>query len=196
MNCRYIRVSSITQNDARQIAKKHNDELLFIDKVSGSIPFIKRENAKLLIEQVKKGNIKNVSVSSIDRLGRNIIDVLQTIEFFTINGVTLKVDNLGLESLVNGKENPTFKLIISVLANIAEMERSSIRERQMEGIALAKARGTYKGRIKGTTETTEEFLIKYKEVIKHLKLNKSLRDISSRCNVSLATVQKVKKKLV
>jgi hypothetical protein len=54
MNCRYIRVSSITQNDARQIAKKHNDELLFIDKVSGSIPFIKRENAKLLIEQVKK----------------------------------------------------------------------------------------------------------------------------------------------
>jgi DNA invertase Pin-like site-specific DNA recombinase len=163
--------------------------------VSGSIPFIKRENAKLLIEQVKKGNIKNVSVSSIDRLGRNIIDVLQTIEFFTINGVTLKVDNLGLESLVNGKENPTFKLIISVLANIAEMERSSIRERQMEGIALAKARATYKGRIKGTTETTEEFLIKYKEVIKHLKLNKSLRDISSRCNVSLATVQKVKKHL-
>lgn len=76
------------------------------------------------------------------------------------------------------------------------MERSSIRERQMEGIALAKARGTYKGRIKGSTETTEEFLIKYKEVIKHLKLNKSLRDISSRCGVSLATVQKVKKKLV
>ena len=196
MNARYIRISSLNQNEARQVAKKHIDELIFIDKVSGSIPFHKREKAKLLIEKVKEGEINNISVSSIDRLGRNIIDVLQTIEFFTINGVTLKVDNLGLESLVNGKENPTFKLIISVLANIAEMERSSIRERQMEGIALAKARGTYKGRIKGTTETTEEFLIKYKEVIKHLKLNKSLRDISSRCNVSLATVQKVKKKLV
>jgi DNA invertase Pin-like site-specific DNA recombinase len=195
MNARYIRISSLNQNEARQVAKKHIDELIFIDKVSGSIPFHKREKAKLLIEKVKEGEINNISVSSIDRLGRNIIDVLQTIEFFTINGVTLKVDNLGLESLVNGKENPTFKLIISVLANIAEMERSSIRERQMEGIALAKARGTYKGRIKGTTETTEEFLIKYKEVIKHLKLNKSLRDISSRCNVSLATVQKVKKHL-
>jgi DNA invertase Pin-like site-specific DNA recombinase len=148
------------------------------------------------LNKLKNGNIKNVSVSSIDRLGRNIIDVLQTIEFFTINGVTLKVDNLGLESLVNGKENPTFKLIISVLANIAEMERSSISERQMEGIALAKARGTYKGRIKGTAESTEEILTKYKEVVKHLKPNKSLRDISSRCGVSLATVQKGKKKLV
>jgi len=57
-------------------------------------------------------------------------------------------------------------------------------------------RGVYKGRIKGTIETTEELLAKYKEVVKHIKLNKSFRDISSRCGVSLATVQKVKKKLV
>ena len=193
MNARYIRISSLNQNEARQVAKKHIDEMIFIDKVSGSIPFHKRDKSKLLIEKVKEGEINNISVSSIERLGRNTIDVLKTIEFLTINGVNLKVDNLGIESLINGKENPTFKLIISVLANIAEMERSSIRERQMEGIALAKMRGVYKGRVKGTTENTEEFLVKYKEVVKHLKLNKSLRDISSRCGVSLATVQKVKK---
>ena len=82
------------------------------------------------------------------------------------------------------------------MANISEMERQSLRERQLEGIEIAKKNGVYKGRIKGTTETSDEFLAKYKEVVKHIKLNKSLRDISSRCGVSLATVQKVKKKLV
>lgn len=55
-----------------------------------------------------------MSVSSIDRLGRNTLDVLQTIEKLHKNNICLKVDNLGLESWVNGKENPTFKLIISV----------------------------------------------------------------------------------
>jgi DNA invertase Pin-like site-specific DNA recombinase len=196
MNVRYIRTSSVNQNEARQLLRKHENEIVFIDKISGAIPFYLREKAKLLIEEIKKGEIKNVSVSSIDRLGRNTIDVLQTIEFFTLNGVNLKVDNLGIESLVNNKENPVFKIIVAVLANISEMERQSLRERQLEGIEIAKKNGVYKGRIKGTTETSDEFLAKYKEVVKHIKLNKSLRDISSRCGVSLATVQKVKKKLV
>jgi DNA invertase Pin-like site-specific DNA recombinase len=193
MNARYIRTSSINQNEARQLLRKHENEIVFIDKISGAIPFYLREKAKLLIEEIKKGEIKNVSVSSIDRLGRNTIDVLQTIEFFTLNGVNLKVDNLGIESLVNNKENPVFKIIVAVLANISEMERQSLRERQLEGIEIAKKNGVYKGRIKGTTETSDEFLAKYKEVVKHIKLNKSLRDISSRCGVSLATVQKIKK---
>lgn len=193
MNGRYIRVSSINQNEARQLLKKHENEIVFIDKISGAIPFDLREKAKLLIEEIKKGKIKNVSVSSICRLGRSTIDVLQTIEFFTLNGVNLKVDNLGIESLVNNKENPVFKIIVSVLANIAEMERSSIRERQLDGIEIAKKNGVYKGRIKGTTETTEEFLAKYKESIKFIKMGKSLRDVASRSNISLATALKIKK---
>jgi len=121
------------------------------------------------------------------------LDVLQTIDSLTKAGVVLKVDNLGLESLVNGKENPTFKLIVSVLANISEMERATIRERQLEGIAEAKKRGVYKGREKGTTETPEQVLNNYKEVVRFIKMKKSLRDTASRCNVSLGTVQKVKK---
>jgi DNA invertase Pin-like site-specific DNA recombinase len=77
-------------------------------------------------------------------LGRNLYNILTTLEFFKENGIILKVDNLGIESLVNGKENSAFKLIISVMANIAEMERESILERQREGIALAKLKGIYK----------------------------------------------------
>jgi DNA invertase Pin-like site-specific DNA recombinase len=192
MKGRYIRTSTLHQNEARQIAKQHPDEKIFIDKISGAIPFSERPQAKMLMTEILNGTINYLSVSSIDRLGRSTIDVLQTIENLTQTGVTLKVDNLGLESLVAGKENPTFKLIVSVLANISEMERTTLRERQLEGIEEAKKRGAYKGREKGTTESKEEVLEKYKEVVRFLRLKKSLRDTASRCDVSLGTVQKVK----
>ena len=193
MNARYIRTSTLHQNEARQIAKQHPDEKIFIDKISGAIPFSDRPQAKMLMTEINTGAVTYLSVSSIDRLGRSTIDVLQTIEVLTKAGVTLKVDNLGLESLVNGKENPTFKLIVSVLANISEMERTTLRERQLEGIEEAKKRGSYKGREKGTTESKEEVLDKYKEVARFIRLGKSLRDVASRCDVSLGTVQKVKR---
>jgi DNA invertase Pin-like site-specific DNA recombinase len=196
MKARYIRVSTLKQNEERQLAKQHPDEKIFVDKVSGTIPFSERPQARELLNEIKNGAINYLSVSSIDRLGRSTVNVLQTIEELTNAGVVLKVDNLGLESLVNGKENPTFKLIVSVLANISEMERVTLRERQLEGITEAKKRGAYKGREKGTTDTPEETLSKYKEVVKHLRMNKSLRDVASRCDVSLGTVQKVKRLMV
>lgn len=196
MKARYIRVSTLKQNEERQLVKQHPDEKIFIDKISGAIPFSERPQAKELLKGINQGEINYLSVSSIDRLGRSTVNVLQTIESLTNAGVILKVDNLGLESLISGKENPTFKLIVSVLANISEMERNTLRERQLEGIAEAKKRGVYKGREKGTTDTPEETLSKYKEVVKHLRMKKSLRDIASRCDVSLGTVQKVKRLMV
>ena len=82
------------------------------------------------------------------------------------------------------------------MANIAEMERNSLLERQQEGIKLAIARGVYKGRTKGSKETDEQVLDKYKEVVKYLKKGQSLRDTAKLCNVSLGTVQKVKKLII
>ena len=150
---RYIRVSTGNQKTARQEARQSKDEILFTDIVSGSIPFEDREKGKDLMKAIQSGEIDYVSVSSIDRLGRNLYNILTTLEFFKENGIILKVDNLGIESLVNGKENSAFKLIISVMANIAEMERESILERQREGIALAKLKGIYKGRVLGSKES-------------------------------------------
>lgn len=193
MKARYIRVSSAQQNEARQLARQHSDEKVFIDKISGAIPFYDRPQAKILLEDINNGNIRYLSVSSIDRLGRSTLNILETIDTLSKIGVVLKVDNLGLESMINGKENPTFKLIVSVLANISEMERSTLRERQLEGIEEAKKRGVYKGRVKGSIDSNEEVLAKYKEVVRYIRLNKSLRDIASRCDVSLGTVQKVKR---
>lgn len=192
MKARYIRVSTGKQNVARQEERKFKDEVVFTDVVSGAKPFAERPNGKALLKSIENGDINYVRVSSIDRLGRNLFDILQTLEIFKDRGVTLKVDNLGIESLIAGKENQAFKLIISVMANIAEMEREAILERQKEGIALAKAKGTYKGRIKGSKETPEAFLEKYKEVVKNLRKGNSIRDTAKICGVSVGTVQKVK----
>lgn len=197
MKARYIRTSTIKQNEERQLVRQHPGEIIFIDKISGAIPFHKRPQAIELMKAIEGKQINYISVSSIDRLGRSTLDVLQTIDTFTKRNVVVKVDNLGLESLVNGKENPTFKLIISVLANISEMERATLRERQLEGINLAKKRGVYRGREKGTAESQDEVLKKYPKVIYYLKrkVKPSYTEIAKLCDCSKNTVQKVKKVL-
>ena len=119
MKARYNRISTANQKLERQLAKQHPNELIFNDVISGSIPFEERPKGTKLIEKIIDENINYVSVSSIDRLGRNLINILNTLEFFNKSGVTLKVDNLGIESMVEGKPNQVFKLIISVFGNVA-----------------------------------------------------------------------------
>ena len=82
-----------------------------------------------------------IVVDSIDRLGRNLIDVLNTIERFTVNGINLKSIKEGFETLVNGEKNPIAIIVTSVMGSIAEMERNRIKERTAEGIKIARANG-------------------------------------------------------
>lgn len=195
MKARYIRTSSSTQNNERQLAKQHPDEKLFIDVISGAVPFSDREQGQQLINAVQAKEIDYISVSSVDRLGRNTFDIQNTLNWLTEQGVNVHIDNLGLDSLdAKGKVNPIFKMITDVLANVGQMERDAIRERQEEGIKIAVAKKAYKGRVKGTVETPEQKLAKHKEVVKYLKAGKlSLREITKQCDVSLSTVQRVKK---
>ncbi|WP_036153872.1 recombinase family protein [Maribacter forsetii] len=189
MKARYIRISTPDQKLERQLIKQHPDEKLYIDIISGSVPFKERpEGINLLNDK----EVKYITVHAIDRLGRNLIDILTTLQHFDDNYIKLKVENLGIESLVDGKPNPAFKLIISVLANIAEMERNTMLERQREGIEIAKAKGLYKGRIRGSSESVDQVLAKYPNVIRRLKEGQSLRNTAKLCDVSLGTVQKVK----
>ncbi|WP_417260819.1 recombinase family protein [Celeribacter sp.] len=192
MKARYIRISTPNQNFERQLLKKHSEEVLFIDKISGSISFKDRLEGNNLMDKVSKGEINQITVKAVDRLGRNILDILTTIEFFEINLCNLKVENLGINSLIDGKPNPAFKMIVSVLANVAEMERNSILERQREGIKIAKAKGIYKGRKRGTILSDKDFLFKYKNVVKDLKSGISIRKTALIHNISATTVQKVK----
>jgi DNA invertase Pin-like site-specific DNA recombinase len=189
MKARYIRISTPDQKLERQLIKQHPDEKIYIDVISGSVPFDKRPGGQKLLEDKE---LNYVTVHAIDRLGRNLLDILTTLQHFEDNGIKLKVENLGIESLVDGKPNPAFKLIISVLANIAEMERNTMLERQREGIELARAKGKYKGRVRGSVESKEEVLAKYPTVIKRLREGHSLRNTAKLSDVSLGTVQKVK----
>ncbi|MDV7138233.1 recombinase family protein [Maribacter sp. TH_r10] len=189
MKARYIRISTPDQKLERQLIKQHTGEKLFIDICSGSIPFNERAEGQRLLKDM---DLNYVSVHAIDRLGRNLLDILMTLQHFDDHGIKLKVENLGIESLVDGKPNPAFKLIVSVLANIAEMERNTMLERQREGIDIAKAKGKYKGRVRGSKESREQILAKYPTVIKRLKEGQSLRNTAKLCDVSLGTVQKVK----
>ena len=196
---RYIRQSTKNQTNLRQLAKAHPDETLYIDIISGSVPFAERPEGKKLVEAIESGEINYVSFHAIDRAGRNTINVLQTLQYFYDKGAVVRIDNLGLESMINGKANPVFNLITTILSELSSLEKNSLLERQAEGILQAKLRGVYKGRVEGTTDSPEVTLSKHKRVVKALKTNPSLslRQIAklasdSDYKVSANTVKKVK----
>ena len=194
MKAKYIRVSTIEQNESRQIEK---DVLSYVDKCSGSIPFEKRESALNLISDINKGIITSVYVHSIDRLGRNPIDILKTISFLTEKGICLISEKEGVKTLNDdGTENLISKMIIGILSTLSEFELQRIKERQREGIEKARIRGNYKsnGRPKGNIETKDEFLSKpkNKKIIKLLKEGRSVRECAKLAECSINTIQKVK----
>jgi DNA invertase Pin-like site-specific DNA recombinase len=191
---RYIRQSTASQTNLRQLAKAHQDEELFIDTVSGSVPFQEREAGLRLHNEINNGKINFLTIHAIDRAGRNTIEVLTFLKFCFDKGVTVKIENLGLESIINGKANPIFNLITTVLSELASLEKSSLLERQLEGIAQAKILKKYKGRVKGTVLSKEQLLETHKKVVRELKANPtlSMRKIATLSGVSPNTVRKVK----
>lgn len=190
---KYVRVSSQDQNTARQEINTKEFSKVYIDKVSGSVKFSERKEASKLISDIESGIVTELHTSSIDRIGRSIIDILTMIEFFNEKSVKVFVENIGMYSLIDGKPNPSFKMIVSVLGNVAEMERNNMLERQKQGIELAKAKGTYKGRLYGTRMNDDEVLLKYKAVVKELKNGESLRRASKIGGCSLGTTQKIQR---
>lgn len=193
MKVKYIRVSTSDQNTARQKINKKEFDKVYVDKVSGIIPFFDRPGAQRLISDTEADLLKEIHVSSIDRLGRNIIDILTVIDYFDKKGIVLFVENIGMYSRTPMGKNAAFSMIVSVLANVAEMERENLRERQREGIAVAKAKGLYQGRKSGTELSNEQLLEKYKPIVRELKSGESIRRTAKLCAVSPATVLKIKK---
>ena len=149
MKAIYVRVSTPNQNLERQFKK---DGRLFIDICSGSIPFMNRPGAIDLINAIDLGQVDSIQVNAVDRLGRNMNDILNTLKFFTDLGIDIHLENIGLHTMVDGKTNPTAQLVIAILGHIAEMERDNIKQRTKEGIAVARASGKYvpKGRPRGS----------------------------------------------
>lgn len=193
---KYIRVSTEEQNIGRQEINAKDFSKTYVDRVSGSVKFSDRKEAKKLLADIEAGIVTEVHILSVDRIGRNIIDILTMVEFFNNKSIKLFVENIGMFSLIENKPNPSFKMIVSVLGNVAEMERINMLERQRQGIELAKAKGTYKGRLYGSRMSDEEILNKYKIVVRELKNGESLRRASKIGGCSLGTAQKIQRLMV
>jgi DNA invertase Pin-like site-specific DNA recombinase len=194
----YVRVSSLEQKTDRQRMSEKEYDLVIEDKCSGSVPFFEREGGKKIKQLFDKGILTSLSVWTIDRLGRDLLDVLNTIQFLSEQGIRIHFIQQGLISLdEDGKENPISKMIISILGIVAEMERKQIKERQREGIELAKLRGVYKGRTNGSKEDIRAFLNKPKvaKTIEYLKKGYKASEISRIVGIHVNTITKVKKYL-
>lgn len=202
MKARYVRCSTDSQNPARQLQKSHPDELLFIDFISGSVALDKRTEGLKMLQAIESGDVDFLTIESIDRLGRSTTDVINRLQYFQDKGITVRVENLGIESkLPDGKDNPVFTLICTVMANISALEKSILSERVTAGIKAAKAAGNkYSGRVKGSVESDDEVLNKYKAVVKVIRKypNHSLRELAKLCvkpngkPIAANTVKKVK----
>ena len=163
MKVKYIRCSSVGQNSDRQKADGNLYDLIIEDCVSGSVPFMEREGGKKILKLVDSGDLKSIHVHKIDRIGRDLRDILNVIKFMSDHRIPIHFETQGIITLdESGEENNIAKLVISILGTVAEMNRNQILENQAEGIRIAKAKGKYLGRKKGSTETVLQFLEKPK----------------------------------
>jgi len=199
----YGRVSTDKQDYARQVnelaeyAKRNEIEIIetFTDIQSGKVKAKDRKASKGMFNFIESNVVDIVLVSEISRLGRSAIDVQKNIDNIVFNlGKNLYIHQQGMTARTRtGKVNSTFKLITDVLANVAQMEREQISDRVKSGLAEAKRKGKILGRPTGTTKEAKDILTEYKKVVKKLNEGISIREIGKICNVSPATVQKVKK---
>ena len=200
MRVKYNRTSTIQQEGERFKLDKDNYDLTLFDKgISGKIPFSEREKGKELTELVESGKVNEVVVEELSRLGRNTIDVLTTLKFFEDNQVNVVVRGMGnLQSKVNGKKNPIWNLITSVMSSLYELERENILERTEMGRKMYVMNGGKLGRKVGSVENRKDFLKKDRtqKIISLLEKGKSVRDISSRLGVSPKTIVKVRKYVI
>ncbi len=197
MRVKYNRISSLSQTGNRFSADKENYDLTLLDKISGTIPFRDRPQAKILISQIESGIVKEVIVEELSRLGRHTGDCITTLEWMEKKGVNVTVRNLGIQSRPNGEKNPIWNVITSVISSMYSLELDSIRERTTAGRSIYLARGGVLGRPKGTNESEKDFLnkAKNKKIIELLNKGWTLRQISKQLDTSSATIQKVKNKL-
>lgn len=149
----YVRVSSLDQNTERQREDEAALDRVFIDTVSGKDT--DRPQLQAALEYLREGD--TLQVHSMDRLARNLDDLRRIVRELTGRGVTVSFVK---ESLTfTGDDSPMAVLLLSVMGAFAEFERSLIRERQREGIAIAKQKGVYKGRKKALSPAQVEDIV-------------------------------------
>ena len=198
----YARVSSASDRqstdrqvaDLRAFAQREGIEVVGEYEEHGSGAREDRPELLRCVEFLKGGECSILLVSEISRLGRTVKGVLNTIDDLTKSGVNVYVQDINLWTLLpDGSENPMAKVILTVLALGAELERKSIVSRLNSGRERAKEKGVKMGRPEGSKMSDKDLLEKYPEVAKKLRKGLSIREVAKICGVSPATVQRVKK---
>ena len=196
MKIKYIRWSTLSQSGARQLVDSKNYDQVLQEQISGSIAFAKRPKGAEVLKLIEASKVADLYVEEFSRLGRNAFDTLTTLKVCEEHGVNVHIQNMNLDSIIDGKPNPIFKLFSHIVSVIAEQEKELIRERTEMGKVVARERGVKFGRKAGTNERKIDFLSKGKNdrILKYLKEGKTtIREIAKITDTSTATVCKVKK---
>jgi DNA invertase Pin-like site-specific DNA recombinase len=198
----YSRVSTATQSYAAQTIELDRFSKLrgwtvdkvFEEVISGAKKNCERPALQELIAHVRSNNIKKVLVFSLDRLGRNLAEVLHTLELLNDLKVSLHIKTYDLETLnEEGKPNPLAQFMISLLGSVAQLERQQIRTRMDTGYRAYREKGGKVGRKLGSTVPPSVTLDKHLEAVKLLRQGYSVRKVSKLTDRSVGTIQKVKK---
>jgi len=197
MKVLYTRIStSINQKVDRQIVDKDQYDYVLTDTCSGSIPLFERPKGSEIEKLISWGKLKELHVHSIDRLGRNTLNVLSTWKDLTEKGIRIICKNPSLQNIdENGKEDKFSSLLIGILSTLSSYEKSIIRERQMEGIRIRKEKGLYRGRRINTRDTPTKLLKKpkSKKILEYIDKGYTYDEISKIVPCSRTTIVKVKK---
>lgn len=195
----YMRTSHYLQNVATQIDKIEEGWKVYKDEgISGRTFFKERKSASKLLEDISNGKIGEVRVLRIDRLGRSVTDIIETINTIHSHGVPITSISEGITTLDDkGNQTPTTGLLINVLSSLSEFFYHQNREKTLLGIEIAKREGKYKGRVKGSTQDEKTYLNKpkIKKMTELIKQGNSVRSIMRVMNCSPNSIYKLKKVL-
>ena len=209
----FARVSTNIQDYDRQIneltrlAKRNGWDIAasFAEKVSGAKKNNERTELLRMVEYVEANNIDKVMVTElsrlgrdtlqvleVSRLGRDTLQVLEVIEMLNARGISLYIENYHIETLtVERKVNPMSQFLITILAEVARMERKTIKERMDSGYQNYRASGGNVGRKQGYRKPDETMKTEYAEEIRLLKKGYSLRNVAKLTNTSINTLRKL-----
>lgn len=203
----YARVSSTNdrQDTGRQIkdlenyAGSQNIEIVKIyeEHISGAKRIEERQILTECLEYCTRKSVNFLLLSELSRLGRSTLQVLRSLEILHEAKVSVYIQNLGLYTLQSdGKVNPIASIMVTVLAEMANIERSNIQYRLNSGRANYIANGGKLGRKKGSTKSEEKLREEYRETIALLKKGYSIRNIARLQGIGISTVQRIKNQFI
>lgn len=199
----YARVSSVSDRqdtsrqieDLRKYANLRDIEVVatFEEHISGAKKNEERQVLTECLEYCTTNSVHYLLLSELSRLGRSTLQVLRSLEVLHEAKVSVYIQNLGLYTLQpDGKVNPIVSILITILAEMSNIERSNIVYRLNSGRSNYIAKGGKLGRKTGSIKTEEKKREEYKEVIQLLKKGFSVRNVAKLQGIGISTVQRVK----